>query len=175
LARRNTILRPPGRQKTWPLPLEVIYTSQEHLKKRNNYHVPERLPQDGSAMTTQPDILIVDDNADAAMSLARLLRLFGNEVRTADSGLTALAHMESRSPDVVLLDLGMPGMDGLETARHIREREAWRAIPLIAVTGWGQDHDRRRTEEAGFFAHLVKPVNIQELEGVLQRALATPS
>jgi CheY-like chemotaxis protein len=126
-------------------------------------------------MTAQPDILIVDDNTDAASSLARLLRLFGNEVRTADSGEAALTQMESQPPDVVLLDLGMPGMDGLETARHIRAREAWQNIPLIAVTGWGQDHDRRRTEQAGFFAHLVKPVNIEELEAVLRRALGERS
>jgi CheY-like chemotaxis protein len=126
-------------------------------------------------MTTQPDILIVDDNTDAALSLARLLRLFGNEVRTANSGQAALAQIEIQRPDVVLLDLGMPGMDGLETARHIRERECCREIPLVAVTGWGQEHDRRRTEEAGFFAHLVKPVNIQELENVLQRALENPT
>jgi len=126
-------------------------------------------------MTPRPDILVVDDNTDAAMSLARLLRLFGNEVRTADSGAEALAQMDVRRPDAVLLDLGMPGMDGLETARHIRRCEAWRGVPLIAVTGWGQDHDRRQTEEAGFFAHLVKPVNIQELEDVLQRALVSRS
>ena len=112
-------------------------------------------------------VLIVDDNEDAANTLGRLLTLLGNEIRVVHSGPAAIAEVVKFQPRVVLLDLGMPGMDGLETARHIRARPAGREIAIVALTGWGQDHDRQRTEEAGFIAHLVKPVNLDHLESVL--------
>src|SRR5262249_21591650 len=101
------------------------------------------------------------------------LGLLGKDVRIVHSGPAALQEIACQRPDVVLLDLGMPGMDGLETAKHIRDRHEWRSIPLIAITGWGQDHDRRRTETAGFSAHLITPVSIAELEAVIARHLAS--
>jgi CheY-like chemotaxis protein len=116
-------------------------------------------------------ILIVDDNADAANSLGRLLTLLGIEIRVVHSGEAALSEMHRFRPHGVLLDLGMPIMDGFDTAEQIRAHRELRNIPLIAVTGWGQDRDRQRTDEAGFVAHLIKPVNLDQLESVL-RAIA---
>jgi CheY-like chemotaxis protein len=120
----------------------------------------------------KPRILVVDDNADAAMSLSRLLGLMGNEVRVAHNGPAALAEVERFQPRAVLLDLGMPGMDGLETAVRIRQRPEGQHVALIAVTGWGHDRDRQRTKAAGFVAHMIKPVNLKELESVLHRVLS---
>jgi CheY-like chemotaxis protein len=112
-------------------------------------------------------ILIVDDNEDAANTLGRLLTLMGKDVRVVHDGPKAIAEAVRFQPRVVLLDLGMPGMDGIETARHIRARPAGRDVILVALTGWGQDQDRQRTEEAGFAAHFVKPVNLEQLESLL--------
>lgn len=126
----------------------------------------------GTLPATKPRIMIVDDNEDAANTLGRLLTLLGKEVRVVHSGPSAIAEFVRFQPQVILLDLGMPGMDGLETARHIRARPAGREIALVALTGWGQEQDRQRTEEAGFAAHLVKPVNLTELEAILARMIA---
>jgi PAS domain S-box-containing protein len=112
-------------------------------------------------------ILVVDDNVDGAESLATLLELYGHEVRTALDGPAALAVADEFRPDVVLLDIGLPGMDGYEVARQLRAREAFRAARLIAMTGWGQDADRERSRQAGFDLHLVKPVDPAELRRVL--------
>jgi CheY-like chemotaxis protein len=114
-------------------------------------------------------ILVVDDNADAAASLGRLLGLLGHDVRVVHSGVAAVAELGAFAPRAVLLDLGMPGMDGFKTAECIRSQPGGELIWLIAVTGWGQDRDRQRTEAAGFAAHLIKPVNVNQLEAVLLR------
>ena len=112
-------------------------------------------------------ILIVDDSRDGGESLATLLRVLGAEIALAHSGRTALECVETFRPDVVLLDIGMPGMDGYEVARRIRANPANRHISLIALTGWGQDEDRRRSVAAGFNHHLVKPADIEELRQLL--------
>jgi len=112
-------------------------------------------------------LLVVDDNQDAANSLAVLLRLQGHEVRVAFSGLAALEMAKTYSPDVVFLDIGMPGMDGYEVARRMRQQPRLEKVVLAALTGWGQPEDRRRTAEAGFNHHLVKPPEPEALEGVL--------
>jgi CheY-like chemotaxis protein len=114
-------------------------------------------------------ILVVDDNTDAASSLGRLLSLLGNNVRVAHSGAAALAEIARFAPQVVLLDLGMPDMDGFATAEKIHKLHIGESIAIVAVTGWGQDCDRLRTEAAGFVAHLVKPVNGDELAATLAR------
>jgi CheY-like chemotaxis protein len=102
-------------------------------------------------------ILVADDNNDAAEAMAVLLQLAGHDVRTANDGIEALAVAETFEPQIVLLDLGMPRMDGYEAARRMR-RQAWgRNATLVALTGWGQQQDRQRTSDAGFDAHLVKP------------------
>jgi CheY-like chemotaxis protein len=113
-------------------------------------------------------ILLVDDNEDAVRSLEKLLNVLGHEARAATSGRAALAEGGSFMPDIVLLDLGMPEMDGFETAAAIR-MEAWGAhVRIIALTGWGQQEDIRRTREAGFAAHLVKPLKTYDLLQLLQ-------
>jgi PAS domain S-box-containing protein len=113
-------------------------------------------------------ILVVDDNADAANSLARLLsRLYGQEVRVAHDGPSALEIAREFRPEVVLLDIGMPGMDGYEVARRLRERAEFGGTLLVALTGWGQDSDRRKSQEAGFDRHLIKPVAPEALRELL--------
>jgi signal transduction histidine kinase/integral membrane sensor domain MASE1 len=117
--------------------------------------------------TSRQRVLIVDDNEDSALSLATLLDLSGNETRIAHDGLQAIAMADSTRPDVVLLDIGLPGRSGYEVARHIRAQPWGKSALLIAITGWGQDDDRRRSEEAGFDAHLVKPIDPVALERLL--------
>jgi signal transduction histidine kinase len=112
-------------------------------------------------------ILIVDDSRDGGESLAMLLRVLGAEVALAHSGRDALERVDTFAPDVVLLDIGMPGMDGYEVARRIRSNPANRNISLIALTGWGQDEDRQRSVAAGFNHHLVKPADIEQLRQLL--------
>jgi signal transduction histidine kinase len=119
-------------------------------------------------------ILVADDNGDAAGSLALRLELAGHEVRTAGDGLEALAVARSFQPEVVLLDLGMPAMDGYETARHLRRLSWGKQARLIALTGWGQQQDRIRTAEAGFDIHLVKPVSEVDLFQAIGASLAEP-
>ncbi len=112
-------------------------------------------------------VLVVDDNQDAAESLAMLLRTAGAEVQVAHDGPAALAEFERSEPDVVLLDIGMPDMDGCEVARRLREISPAGRVSLVALTGWGQDEDRRRVREAGFDHHLVKPVDLASLQSLL--------
>jgi signal transduction histidine kinase len=112
-------------------------------------------------------ILIVDDSRDGGESLAMLLRVLGAEVALAHSGIQGLECVETFKPDVVVLDIGMPGMDGYEVARRIRLNPENRHMSLIALTGWGQDEDRRRSVAAGFDHHLVKPADIDQLRQLL--------
>jgi len=112
-------------------------------------------------------LLLVDDNVDAASSQASLLRLLGHEVEVAHDGVAALEKARRFRPEVVLLDLGMPGMDGFEVARRLRASHEGRDLKLVAQTGWGQEDDRRRTREAGFDAHLAKPIDLAALERIL--------
>ena len=112
-------------------------------------------------------VLVVDDNKDAAESLAMLLRTAGAEIHIAHDGPTALAAFERSEPHVVLLDIGMPDMDGCEVARRLREIARPERVALVALTGWGQDEDRRRVREAGFDHHLVKPVELAALQALL--------
>ena len=108
-------------------------------------------------------ILVVDDNQDSAESLAMLLRVTGHETHTAFDGLAAVEKAGALRPDVVLLDVGMPQLNGHDACRRIRAQAWGDKMVLIAQTGWGQDQDRRRTAEAGFDGHLVKPVDADVL------------
>ncbi len=110
---------------------------------------------------------MVDDNHDAAVSLSLLLRLQGHEVRVTHDGLTALEAAAEFRPDLVFLDLGMPGMDGYEVARRLRRQPGLEGVVLAALTGWGQQEDRRRSAQAGFDHHLVKPPEPKALEHLL--------
>jgi CheY-like chemotaxis protein len=104
-------------------------------------------------------ILVVDDNRDGADSLTLMLQALGHEVGTAYDGEEAVTAAGAFRPEVVLLDLGMPKLNGYDTCRRLREQPWGRGMVLLALTGWGQEEDRRRTEEAGFDHHLVKPVD----------------
>ena len=117
-------------------------------------------------------ILIADDNADAARSLATLLEILGHHVRVASDGAQALGAFLDQRPDLAILDIGMPGLTGYEVAREIRRSAGNRDVLLAALTGWGQHEDRRRSEESGFNFHLVKPVELDQLNGILQAAAA---
>jgi CheY-like chemotaxis protein len=113
-------------------------------------------------------VLVVDDNADAAESMGMVLELLGLEHRIAFDGPTALDLVASFEPDVMLLDIGMPGMDGYEVARRLRDLPNGSAVRLIALTGWSQPQDRERTRAAGFDHHLSKPVDIGALQALLE-------
>jgi PAS domain S-box-containing protein len=115
-------------------------------------------------------IVVADDNADAVESLALLLRLGGHEVHTADDGKSAFEAIETRRPDVAFVDIGMPNSNGYEVAQRVRGLAQTERTYLVALTGWGQDADKRRAVEAGFDAHLVKPVSLEALEQLLARA-----
>jgi PAS domain S-box-containing protein len=114
-------------------------------------------------------ILVVDDNRDAADSLAMLLRCQGHQVQVAHDGPAALEAVKVKRPEIVLLDIGMPGMDGYDVARAFRNAPEYRNLTLIAVTGWGQEEDRRKAQESGFDYHLTKPVNLEALQLALSR------
>ena len=114
-------------------------------------------------------VVVADDNIDAAMTLAALLGLQGHDVRTAHDGTQALEEVLRFEPHVVILDIGMPGMNGYKVASALRDRNL--DVMLIAVTGWGQEEDRHRSKAAGFDHHLVKPVDFTTLSDLLaQRA-----
>ena len=117
-------------------------------------------------------ILVADDNRDAAHTLAMLLRLEGHEVRAVHDGIEALATGDDFAPELVLLDIGMPMLDGYETARQIQERPWGKHAHLVALTGWGQDADRRKAIAAGFHDHLVKPAEPEALKAVIDRIVA---
>ncbi|MEP6995064.1 MAG: ATP-binding protein, partial [Acidobacteriota bacterium] len=139
--------------------------------------VPAEAPQPSGGhpeprgASTSKRILVVDDNEDAAESLAEYLRAGGHEVRTAPNGPAAIAEAARMRPEVVLLDIGMPEMDGHEVARRLRQNAELRSVLLVALTGYGQESDRLLSVEAGFDHHLVKPVDIRKLD----RLLAPPN
>ena len=109
-------------------------------------------------------ILVVDDNHDSALSLAMMLSIMGHDTRTAHDGESAVTTAESFRPEVVLLDIGLPKLNGYEVAQRIREHEWGTSMFLIAVTGWGQEEDRQRSSEVGLNVHMVKPVEPAALE-----------
>ena len=114
-------------------------------------------------------VLVVDDNVDAATTLQMLLRSLGHETRVAHDGMTALEIAREFRPEVILLDIGMPGLDGYEVARRLRAMNHGQTFRIVAITGWGQEADRMRSKEAGFDLHLVKPVDPGVLVSVLEQ------
>jgi CheY-like chemotaxis protein len=130
---------------------------------------PDVEPLPLTSTGTKQRILVVDDNRDSANSMAHMLRLTGNQVYTAFDGLEALRAAESYRPDVILMDVGMPKMNGYEAARRIREQEWGRGMVIIALTGWGQEDDKHRSRRAGCDGHLVKPVDLVELDRLLKQ------
>ena len=124
-------------------------------------------PVDDSVPSTGCRVLMVDDNQDVATAMSRLMRILGHEVRVANNGLQALELVETFRPDAVLLDIAMPQMNGYEVARALRSHPLGRKLVLVAVTGWGREHDQRRSAEAGFDRHMTKPVDPLALETFL--------
>jgi CheY-like chemotaxis protein len=122
---------------------------------------------DGAAPPLRRRVLAVDDNQDAVDTLAMLLDHLGAEVRVANDGQAALAMLDAWRPDMILLDIGMPGMDGYEVAQRIRQQPQYEDIKIIALTGWGQEDDRRRSRDSGFDHYLTKPVDLNALEALL--------
>ncbi len=135
--------------------------SPDHVAETESKAAPGEPPNE------RRRILVVDDNRDAATSLAMLLNILGNETQTAHDGIEALEVGLAFRPDVILLDIGMPRMNGYDAARRIREETWGRGVVLVALTGWGQEDDRRRSREAGFDLHLTKPVEPAALEKML--------
>jgi len=132
---------------------------------------PHESPREKSRPARAPrrNILVVEDNADAAESLSLLLRLHGHSVRTAGDSRAALDITEDFHPDVLLIDIGLPGMDGYELARHLRRKEALQASTFVAISGYGEARDKVRAVQAGYDYHLVKPLNIADVEETVGR------
>jgi len=119
-------------------------------------------------------VLVVDDNVDTTLSFSILLRALGHEVITANDGIKAVQATNDFNPDVVLLDIGLPGMTGYEVAKRIRQHPAFKDIVLIALTGYGQDSDRQASLQAGFNHHLVKPARLDQVEQILASVIPQP-
>jgi CheY-like chemotaxis protein len=115
-------------------------------------------------------ILVVDDNHDSAESMVMMLTLLGNEVQMARDGVEAVRVAEQFRPEIILMDVGMPRLNGLDATRQIRSEPWGRTMTIVALTGWGQQSDRLQSKEAGCDSHLVKPVNLAELEELLAEA-----
>ncbi|SIN68035.1 PAS domain S-box-containing protein [Singulisphaera sp. GP187] len=166
----------PGTGSEFVIHLPILPGVPASSGPRNGLANPPRPNPDAGteARPKRQRILVVDDNLDAANSLARLLRrLHNQEVNVAHDGPSALEAAELFRPELVLLDIGMPGMDGYEVARALRERPASATIRIIALTGWGQESDRQRSKEAGFDHHLVKPVDPDLLSDILRNSEVT--
>jgi CheY-like chemotaxis protein/two-component sensor histidine kinase len=138
------------------------------LPLRDDLQVVEPTARETPAETRTLRVLIIDDHADAAETLGELIEHWGHEVRTAQSGAAGLRAALDFDPEVVLLDLGMPGMDGFEVARRLRAEPAAAGVKLVALTGYGQEEHRRLAEEAGFDLHMTKPVEPDVLKALLQ-------
>lgn len=147
-----------------------------HLPASSSVGAASEVGTDGavaSSATAARKILVVDDNKDAASSLGMMLRLLGNEVRLAHDGMEAVETAGAYRPELILMDIGMPRLNGYEATRRIREQPWAAGVRIIALTGWGQDEDQRRSREAGCDAHLVKPIDPAALQGVLGELTAS--
>ncbi len=153
----------PGQGSTFTVTLPIQTTRTELLGTS--------APENGDvASRSSRRTLVTDDNRDGADSLAMLLRLLGNEVRIANDGASAVEQAEAFRPEVILMDIGMPRLNGLDATRRIREQPWGREMIIIALTGWGQDGDREKSRDAGCNGHLVKPVSLADLEKVFADA-----
>ena len=146
--------------------LSVVLSPDQDLK---------RVGDDDAHRSPEYRILVVDDNKDSAKSLALLLKLRGHDTRTAHDGLEAVEVAKKFLPDVVLLDLGLPKLNGYDACRSIRAQPWGEGMVLIALTGWGQEEDKCRSKKAGFNFHLIKPVDLADLERLLAGLVLTPA
>lgn len=127
------------------------------------------IAESSGTASTRCRVLVVDDNRDGANTMAMMLQLLGNEVLTAHDGLEAIAAAQGFRPEVILMDIGLPRLNGLDATRQIRNQPWGRNITIVALTGWGQVNDREQSRNSGCDAHLVKPVNLEDLENLLQK------
>jgi PAS domain S-box-containing protein len=139
------------------------------LEAEEHYEEPESVAMPDDTSTRR--ILVVDDNRDSAESIATLLQLSGHRTYMAHDGLAAVEAAERYRPDVILLDVGLPKISGIDACRRIRAHSWGKGMVIVALTGWGQEHDRRNTRDAGFDAHLVKPVDYEDLLRLLSALL----
>jgi len=156
----------------------VAYSEGIGKGARFNVHLPivstlhttgaERLDDEAAARANACRILVADDNRDAAESMSLMLRLMGNEVRTVHDGVQAVEEAAAFRPDVVLLDIGMPRLNGYGAARKIRAERWGKAMTLVALTGWGQEDDKRKASDAGFDHHFTKPASLADLDRVIK-------
>ena len=140
--------------------------------QRNPVVVAKPIEKDARDGVKAARVLVIDDDQDVADSFRLLLETLGATARTAYDGLAGVAAVDAFDPDLIFVDIGMPGVDGYETARRLRSNPHERRFLLVALTGWGQQEDRRRAQDAGFDLHLTKPAPIDALENLL--ALARP-
>ncbi len=131
--------------------------------------------EDNPTTKSKIRILVVDDNVDSALSLGMMLKLMGNEIHTVHDGLAAVEAAEQFRPDMILLDIGLPKLNGYDVCRRIREQPWSDGAKIVALTGWGQEEDRRRSREAGFDQHMVKPIELAALEKLLAAPAARSS
>ncbi|WP_406697952.1 PAS domain S-box protein [Singulisphaera sp. Ch08] len=162
-----------GMGSTFTVRLPVLETAPALERPLESVHRQAFAASNGDDRSSAQDrrrrMLVVDDNQDSARTMARLLKLLGNEVQTAYDGNEAVATAEKFRPEVVLMDVGMPGLNGYEATRHIRQQPWGKHTVIIALTGWGQDIDRLQSKEAGCDGHLVKPVDLPDLETLLAK------
>jgi PAS domain S-box-containing protein len=151
----------PGGGSSFTITLPTLVSPAAAVAERTESEPPRRLGR---------RVLVIDDNVDAADTLGRLVTVFGGEARTAYSGRSGLQGASEFHPDVILLDIGMPGMDGYETCRRLRAEPASRHAFIVALTGWGQPHDREQALAGGFDAHLTKPADPHVLRALLANA-----
>ena len=128
---------------------------------------PSPVTETGQPTTRPLRVLVVDDNVDTVLSFSMLLKASGHDVRTAHDGPTAVQAALDYRPDVVLLDIGLPGLNGYEVAKRIRQHPVLKNVVLVALTGYGQDSDRQTSLQAGFNHHLVKPARLEQLQQIL--------
>ena len=159
---RVEVTSKPGSGSEFVVRLPVITTSAPPSSPS-----PETRPWIGPPLR----LLVVDDNVDAAQTLGMLLEALGHEVRTANDGLTALEVAFEYRPQVVLLDIGLPGIDGYQVAKRLREHSDFQDVLLVAMTGYGQEADKRHSQQAGFNQHLIKPVDIRTVQQILTTRL----
>jgi CheY-like chemotaxis protein/two-component sensor histidine kinase len=150
-----------GKGSTFTVTLPAVAPSEPAVPTAQNGHSSARRR-----------ILVVDDNHDGANSLAMMLRLMGNDLQTAHDGLEAVERAEQFRPEVILMDVGMPRLNGLDAAQRIRASDWGKEMTIIALTGWGQDGDRESSRAAGCDGHLVKPVDLDKLEAMLSQVAA---
>ena len=159
------VVRLPLRSDEW----RVVSGEQENLGHAPSppatHHSP--LATSSSPLATPLRVLIVDDNVDTVSSFSMLLRASGHDVRTAHDGFAAIEAALDYRPDAMLLDIGLPGLNGYEVAKRIRQHPEFLHVTLIALTGYGQDSDRQTSLQAGFNHHLVKPARLEQLQKIL--------